>query len=85
MVAAGSMLDDFGWSESSGALSVLLLLDRRLFTSAIMKKNERFKKEDSDGWRSRYPWLKVKKVRFCKNRSNAPKTGEKTYAGDCYQ
>jgi hypothetical protein len=81
MVAAGSMLDDFGWSESSGALSVLLLLDRRLFTSAIMKKNERFKKEDSDGWRSRYPWLKVKKVRFCKKRSNAPKSGEKTYAG----
>ena len=55
MVAAESMLDDFGQSESSGALSVLLLLDRRLFTSAMMSKNERFKKEDSDGWRTRYP------------------------------
>jgi hypothetical protein len=55
MVAAESMLDDSGQSEWSGALSVLLLLDRHLFTSAMMRKNERFKKEDSDGWRTRYP------------------------------
>jgi hypothetical protein len=81
MVAAESMLDDSGQSEWSGALSVLLLLDRHLFTSAMMRKNERFKKEDSDGWRTRYPWLKVKKRRFCKKRSNAPKSGEKTTAG----